>query len=189
MKVDENRWNGWICMLMLWVVTPSRNTRSYTRTIFPRTSIFLIDLIFGDLFHFQTWPTQQLRPFSALSWKVGCLRPFVLLSMKLGHFQKWPFPELATPHQSKTSKKQVVLEIESDPALFESNTFDIKHSFWKSWNGHHPQTDKYELHNIFVMTLWFLAVQNSSIGDLVPWSVCLSGTTNNQSLHNTTEWT
>ena len=29
----------------------------------------------------------------------------------------------------------------------------------------------------------FLAVQNSSIGDLVPWS----GTTNNQSLHNITE--
>ena len=29
----------------------------------------------------------------------------------------------------------------------------------------------------------FLAVQNSSIGYLVPWS----GTTNNQSLHNTTE--
>ena len=36
-----------------------------------------------------------------------------------------------------------------------------------------------------------LAVQNSSIGDLVPWlvgwSVCSSVTTNNQSLHNTTE--
>ena len=31
---------------------------------------------------------------------------------------------------------------------------------------------------------WFLAVHNSSKGDLVP----LSGTTNNQSLHNTTEW-
>ena len=30
----------------------------------------------------------------------------------------------------------------------------------------------------------FLAVQNSSIGDLVP----CSGTTNNQSLHNTKEW-
>ena len=29
----------------------------------------------------------------------------------------------------------------------------------------------------------FLAVQNSSIGLIVPWS----GTTNNQSLHNTTE--
>ena len=34
----------------------------------------------------------------------------------------------------------------------------------------------------------FLAVHNSSIGDLVPWLVCWSGTTNNQSLHNTTEW-
>ena len=34
----------------------------------------------------------------------------------------------------------------------------------------------------------FLAVHNSSIGDLVPCSVCLSVTTNNQSLHNTTEW-
>ena len=35
----------------------------------------------------------------------------------------------------------------------------------------------------------FLAVQNSSIGLIVPWLVGLSGTTNNQSLHNTTEWT
>ena len=34
----------------------------------------------------------------------------------------------------------------------------------------------------------FLAVHNSSIGDLVPWSVGRSVTTNNQSLHNTTEW-
>ena len=37
----------------------------------------------------------------------------------------------------------------------------------------------------------FLAVQNSSWGDLVrlsvPWLVGWSGTTNNQSLHNTTE--
>ena len=33
----------------------------------------------------------------------------------------------------------------------------------------------------------FLAVQNSSIGDLVPWSVCWSGTTNNQGLQNITE--
>ena len=33
----------------------------------------------------------------------------------------------------------------------------------------------------------YLAVQNSSIGDLVPWSVALSDTTNNQSLQNTTE--
>ena len=40
-------------------------------------------------------------------------------------------------------------------------------------------------------TGWFLAVQNSSIGDLVPWLVGWlvgwSVTTNNQSLHNTTE--
>ena len=35
----------------------------------------------------------------------------------------------------------------------------------------------------------FLAVQNSSKGDLVPWLVAPSGTTGNQSLHNTTEWT
>ena len=34
----------------------------------------------------------------------------------------------------------------------------------------------------------FLAVQNSPIGDLVPWSIVLSDSTNNQSLHNTTEW-
>ena len=33
----------------------------------------------------------------------------------------------------------------------------------------------------------FLAVQNSSIGDLVPWSVCLSDRTNNQSLHKPKE--
>jgi len=43
-------------------------------------------------------------------------------------------------------------------------------------------------------TLWskrtspFLAVQNSSIGDLVPCLVGWSVTTNNQSLHNITEW-
>ena len=37
------------------------------------------------------------------------------------------------------------------------------------------------------LTLDFLAVQNSSIGDLVPWLLALSDTTNNQSLHNTTE--
>ena len=35
---------------------------------------------------------------------------------------------------------------------------------------------------------FFLAVQNSSIGDLVPCSLGPLGTTNNQSLHNTTEW-
>ena len=34
----------------------------------------------------------------------------------------------------------------------------------------------------------FLAVQNSSIGDLVPWLVGWSGTTNNQRVQNTTEW-
>ena len=34
----------------------------------------------------------------------------------------------------------------------------------------------------------FLAVQNSSIGDLVPWSVGWSDQTNDQSLHNITEW-
>ena len=33
----------------------------------------------------------------------------------------------------------------------------------------------------------FLAVQNSSIGDLVPWSVPCSDSTNNQTFHNTTE--
>ena len=33
----------------------------------------------------------------------------------------------------------------------------------------------------------FLAVQNSSIGDLVPCLLAWSDTTNNQSLHNTTE--
>ena len=35
----------------------------------------------------------------------------------------------------------------------------------------------------------FLAVQNSSIGLIVRPLLCLSVTTNNQSLHNTTEWT
>ena len=43
----------------------------------------------------------------------------------------------------------------------------------------------------FVPYCSFLAVQNSSIGDLVPWLVGWlvgwSVTTNNQSLHNTTE--
>ena len=34
----------------------------------------------------------------------------------------------------------------------------------------------------------FLAVQNSSIGDLVRPLVGPLGTTNNQSLHNATEW-
>ena len=34
----------------------------------------------------------------------------------------------------------------------------------------------------------FLAVQNSSIGDLVPWLVRWLGTTNNQRVHNSTEW-
>ena len=34
----------------------------------------------------------------------------------------------------------------------------------------------------------FLAVQNSSIGDHVPCLVCMSAPTNNQTLHNTTEW-
>ena len=34
----------------------------------------------------------------------------------------------------------------------------------------------------------FLAVQNSSISDLVPCLVCLSDRTNNQSLHKPTEW-
>ena len=38
-----------------------------------------------------------------------------------------------------------------------------------------------------IMTFVFLAVQNSSIGDLVPWLVGWSGTTNNQRVHNTTE--
>ena len=33
----------------------------------------------------------------------------------------------------------------------------------------------------------FLAVQNSSIGDLVPWLLALSGATNNQSLRSTTD--
>ena len=35
--------------------------------------------------------------------------------------------------------------------------------------------------------LLFLAVQNSSIGDLVPCLLAWSGTTNNQSFHNKTE--
>ena len=43
----------------------------------------------------------------------------------------------------------------------------------KIWNKYHEN---------------FLAVQNTSIGDLVPWSLGWSVTTNNQSLHNTTEW-
>ena len=38
-----------------------------------------------------------------------------------------------------------------------------------------------------VFEIVFLMVQNSSIGDLVPWSVRQSGTSNNQSLHNITE--
>ena len=42
--------------------------------------------------------------------------------------------------------------------------------------------------NILSLSLSLLAVQNSSIGDLVPWSDRWSGTTNHQSLHNTTEW-
>ena len=42
--------------------------------------------------------------------------------------------------------------------------------------------------NHYIETSWFLAVQNSSIGYLVCPSVPWSGTTNNQSLHNTTEW-
>ena len=40
-------------------------------------------------------------------------------------------------------------------------------------------------HKIYII---FLAVQNSSISDLVPCLVGLSGTTNKQSLHNITEW-
>ena len=43
------------------------------------------------------------------------------------------------------------------------------------------------LHLFPFFMFFFLAVHNSPIGDLVPWSVPWLGTTNNQSLHNTTE--
>ena len=64
----------------------------------------------------------------------------------------------------------------------------------KRWSADAPLLSSTCLSARLFLFFWFvcyifLAVQNSSIGDLVPWSVCLSGTTNNQSLHNTTEWT
>ena len=39
----------------------------------------------------------------------------------------------------------------------------------------------------FQACIHFLAVHNSLIGDLAPWSVALSDTTNNQRVLNTTE--
>ena len=52
-----------------------------------------------------------------------------------------------------------------------------------------PGTKKQTLENNKFIIFLFLAVHTSSIGDLVPWLVRPSDPTNNQSLHNTTEWT
>ena len=49
--------------------------------------------------------------------------------------------------------------------------------------------EKLQLIQSFSILKCVLGVQNSSIGDIVPLLVRPSGTTNNQSLHNTTEWT
>ena len=52
----------------------------------------------------------------------------------------------------------------------------------------HLHFDFLWMFKFFFECLKFLVVQNSSIGDLVPCLLGWSSTTNNQRVHNTTEW-
>ena len=89
-------------------------------------------------------------------------------------------------HKKHLWSSNIVRNIKKDVwEIFKSSGMS---QIFHTWQKPNTSMNKYRKNWECCPVSFFLAVQNSSIGDLVPCLVPWSGTTNNQRVHNSPEW-